>query len=71
MSNISTRKTSLFVPRQTHSGNINFIVPPTSPYILERKFTALHETGVHFANIMGERGSSGQIGSTIKLISSE
>ena len=58
MSNISKRKTSFFVPKQTHSGDINFIVPPIWPYILERKFTALLETGVHFVNIMGEWGSS-------------
>ena len=58
MSNISTRKTSLFVPKQTHSGDINFVVPPIWLYILERKFTALLETGVQFVNIVRERGSS-------------
>ena len=58
MSNISTRKTSLFVPKQTHFGNINFVVPPIWLYILERKFTSLLETGVHFVNIVKEMGSS-------------
>ena len=52
------RKTPYLVIIQTYSDDINFIVPPIWPYILERKFTALLETGVHFVNIMGEWGSS-------------
>ena len=52
------RKAPYLVIIQTYSDDINFIVPPIWPYILERKFTALLETGVHFVNIMGEWGSS-------------
>ena len=48
----------MLVPKQTHSTDINFIVPPILPYFLERKFNALLETGVHFVNIVGERGSN-------------
>ena len=43
---------------QTYSDDINFIVPPIRPYILERKFNALLETGLQFAYIVGERGSN-------------
>ena len=38
--------------------DIKFIVPPIWPYILERKFNALLENGVHFVNIVGEKGSN-------------
>ena len=53
-----SRPTSYFVIFQTYSDDINFIVPPNRPYILERKFNALLETGLHFVNIVGERGSN-------------
>ena len=53
-----SRPTSLVVIFQTYSDDINFIVPPIRPYILERKFNALLETGLHFVNIVGERGSN-------------
>ena len=53
-----SRPTSYFVIFQTYSDDINFIVPPIRPYILERKFNALLETGLHFVNIVGERGSN-------------
>ena len=43
---------------QTYSDDINFIVPPIWTYILERKLNALLETGLHFVNIVGERGSN-------------
>ena len=41
---------------QTYSDDNNFIVPPIRPYILERKFNALLETGLPFVNIVGEKG---------------
>ena len=53
-----SRPTSYFVIFQTYSDDINFIVPPIRPYTLERKFNALLETGLHFVNIVGERGSN-------------
>ena len=53
-----SRPTSLVVIIQTYSDDINFIVPPNWTYILERKFNALLETGLHFVNIVGERGSN-------------
>ena len=53
-----SRPTSYFVIFQTYSDDINFIVPPNWTYILERKFNALLETGLHFVNIVGERGSN-------------
>ena len=53
-----SRPTPYLVIFQTYSDDINFIVPPIWPYILERKFTAIHETGFNFVNIVGERGSS-------------
>ena len=55
---LQIRPTSLVVIFQTYSDDINFIVPPIRPYILERKFNALLETGLHFVNIVGERGSN-------------
>ena len=53
-----SRPTSYFVIFQTYSDDINFIVPPIWTYILERKFNALLETGLHFVNIVGEEGSN-------------
>ena len=50
--------TPLIVIFQTCSDDINFIVPPIRPYILERIFNALLETGLHFVNIVGKRGSN-------------
>ena len=55
---VRSRPTSYFVILQTYSDDINFIVPPIRPYILERKLNALLETGLHFVNIVGERGSN-------------
>ena len=53
-----SRPTSHFVIFQTYSDDINFIVPPNWTYILERKFNALLETGLHFVNIGGGEGSN-------------
>ena len=50
--------TLLIVTFQTYSDDINFIVPPIWPYIMERKFNALLEAGLHFVIIVGERGSN-------------
>ena len=50
--------TPLIVILQAYSDDINFIVPPNWTYILERKFNALLETGLHFVNIVGEEGSN-------------
>ena len=49
-----SRPTPYFVIFQTYSDDINFIVPPIWPYILERKFNVLLKTRVHFVNIVGE-----------------
>ena len=50
--------TPLIVPFQTDSDDIKVIVPPIWPFILEGKFSALLETGLHFVNIVEERDSN-------------
>ena len=52
-----SRPTSLIVIFQTYSNDISVIVPPIPPYIMERKFNALLDTGLHFVNIVGETNS--------------